>query len=313
MVKWKPTSGKYVENRRGQRATRQGGTFGLPTGGSSGGGGGLGGGGLPIGKLGLPIIILIVVLSVCMGGGGTDSGTLNPSAVPTQTETPTASTSNCAEESSQQVQFMCAITDNTQDIWTRRYAAAGETYTPTKLVFFDGFTNSGCGGADAKVGPHYCPLDQTMYLDLGFFDVLKNQFGASGDFAQAYVIAHEVGHHVQTLEGINEAVRRAQQNDPANANALSVAMELQADCFAGIWARDANQLTDDVGAIELEIGDLQEGIAAAEAVGDDRIQQASTGRIDPEQWTHGSAEQRADWFLKGYNSGDLAICDTFGG
>ena len=272
MVKWKPTAGKYVENRRGQRATRQGGTFGFPTGGSSSGGG-LGGGGLPIGKLGLPIIILIVVLSVCMGGSGTDSGTLNPSAVPTQTETPTSSTANCAEESSAQIQFMCAITDNTQDIWTRRYAAAGETYTPTKLVIFDGFTNSGCGGADARVGPH----------------------------------------HVQTLEGINEAVRRAQQNDPANANALSVAMELQADCFAGIWARDANQLTDDVGAIELEIGDLQEGIAAAEAVGDDRIQQASTGRIDPEQWTHGSAEQRADWFLRGYNSGDLAVCDTFGG
>lgn len=311
MVKWKPTSGKYVENRRGQRATRQGGTFGFPTGGSSGGGGGLGGGGLPLGKLSLPIIILIVVLSVCMSGSGTDSGTVNPGAVPTQT--PTASTSNCAEESSQQVQFMCAITDNTQDIWTRRYAAAGETYTPTKLVIFDGFTNSECGGADAKVGPHYCPLDQTMYLDLGFFDLLSKQFGASGDFAQAYVIAHEVGHHVQTLEGINDAVRQSQQNDPAGANQLSVKMELQADCFAGVWAHDANQLTDDVGAIELEIGDLQEGIAAAEAVGDDRIQQASTGRIEPEKWTHGSAQQRADWFLTGYNSGDLNLCDTFGG
>lgn len=261
----------------------------------------------------LPILILIIVVSVCMsGGGGTDSGTLNPSAVPTD-QTPTAAPANCAENSSQQIQFMCAITDNTQDIWTRRYTDAGETYTPTKLVIFDGFTNSGCGGADARVGPHYCPLDQTMYLDLGFFETLSNQFGAPGDFAQAYVIAHEVGHHVQDLEGINDDVRTAQENDPANANQYSIAMELQADCFAGIWARDANQLTDDVGAIELEIGDLEEGIAAAEAVGDDRIQQASTGRIDPEQWTHGSAQQRVDWFLKGYNSGDLNLCDTFNG
>ncbi len=306
MVKWKPTSGRYVENRRGRQAARGSGSIGFPSGGSSGGGS------LPIGKMGLPILILILVLSVCMGGGsGTDGATVAPTAAPDQSQT--AAPSNCALENSELVQFMCAITDNTQDIWARRYAAAGATYQPTKLVIFDGSTNSGCGGADARVGPHYCPLDETMYLDLGFFQTLGNEFGAPGDFAQAYVIAHEVGHHIQTLEGINDDVRTAQQNDPANANQLSVKLELQADCFAGIWAHDANQLTNDVGAVELEIGDLEEGIAAAEAVGDDRIQQASTGRIDPESWTHGSSQQRVDWFLTGYNSGDLSLCDTFSG
>jgi len=304
MVKWKPTSGKYVENRRGQPATRSSGSLGFPTSGSGRGGG------LPLGKLSLPILILIVVLSVCIGGGqGTDPGSIAPGTVPDEASGPAPS--DCALEASEQVQFMCAITDNTQDIWARRYAAAGESYTPTKLVIFDGSTNSGCGGADARVGPHYCPPDQTMYLDLGFFQTLGNEFGAPGDFAQAYVIAHEVGHHIQALEGINDDVHTAQQNDPANANQLSIRMELQADCFAGVWAHDANQLADDVGAVELEIGDLEEGIAAAEAVGDDRIQRASTGRVDPESWTHGSSQQRVEWFLTGYNSGDLNLCDTF--
>lgn len=310
MVKWKPTKGRYVQDRRGQRTTRSRRTGGTMSGMPSGGGGGL-----PIGKLGLPGLILIIVVSVCVGGGlGSDTGTIDPALTPTQTNTQTQApaVADCTQSTSQQVQFMCAITDNTQDIWTRLYAASGETYQPTSLVIFDGFTESGCGGADARVGPHYCPLDQTMYLDLGFFDQLSSRFGAPGDFAQAYVIAHEVGHHIQTIEGINESVRRSQQNDPSSANALSVAMELQADCLAGVWAYHANDIVDDVGAVEMEIGDLQEGIAAAEAVGDDRIQQASTGRIDPEQWTHGSAAQRAEWFMIGFNSGDPSSCDTFG-
>ena len=311
MVKWKPTSGKYVQDRRAQRTSRRQ-SSGIPMGSGSGGGG------LPIGKLGLPAIILLLVIAYC--GGGLDSlGGVDPTAgviqdqATTQTDAATNSTANCASDPSTQVQFVCAIVDNTQDIWTRRYRDSGETYEPTQLVMFSGFTNSGCGGADARVGPHYCPLDKTMYIDLDFFATLSTQFGAPGDFAQAYVLAHEVGHHIQTIEGINDQVRQAQQNDPANANALSVAMELQADCLAGIWAADAQRLTDDVGAVELEMGDLEEGIAAAEAVGDDRIQEAATGRINPEQWTHGSSAQRVEWFLRGFNSGDPNLCDTFSG
>lgn len=309
-MKWKPTSGKYVQDRRGARSARR-----IPTGLPTSGGGG-GGGGLPIGKLGLPGLILIIVISVCVGGGlGTDTGSLPATQqADTQSDQPTSAAvvTDCRESSSLQVQFMCSITDNTQDIWTRIYSDAGETYNPTTLNIFSGSTSSGCGGATAAIGPHYCPLDQQMYLDLTFFQTLSDQFGAPGDFAQAYVIAHEVGHHVQTLEGINDQVRTAQRNDPANANALSVAMELQADCFAGVWAYHANRITDDVGAVQLEIGDLEEGIAAAEAVGDDRIQQASTGRIDPESWTHGSSAQRVEWFLQGYETGDVNTCDTFG-
>ncbi|MDH3308629.1 MAG: neutral zinc metallopeptidase, partial [Acidimicrobiia bacterium] len=192
------------------------------------------------------------------------------------------------------------------------YAANGETYQYTELVIFEGLTNSGCGGADERVGPHYCPLDQTVYIDLDFFRQLAGQFGAPGDFAQAYVLAHEIGHHIQTIEGINEQVRQAQQNNPAQANELSVAMELQADCLAGVWAYDAENTTNDLGQVQLEIGDLQEGLGAAAAVGDDRIQQASTGRVDPESWTHGSAAQRQEWFMRGYQSGDPNQCNTFG-
>ncbi len=191
--------------------------------------------------------------------------------------------------------------NDVQEVWSSRL----DGYEPAKLVLFWDATQSGCGYAEAQVGPFYCPADQRVYIDLGFYRELAQRFGAPGEFAQAYVIAHEVGHHLQTLLGVERKVRAAQQRDPAQRNALSVRMELQADCFAGAWgkAADARDLLDP--------GEIDQGLAAAAAVGDDRIQKAATGRVSPESFTHGTAEQRARWFRKGYESGDLATCDSF--
>ncbi len=198
---------------------------------------------------------------------------------------------------------------DTEETWGRIFREAGYTYREPTMVFFSGLDQSACGTAQSAMGPFYCPLDQRVYIDLGFFDELARRFGAPGDFAQAYVIAHEVGHHVQTLLGISERVQgmrqRASQTD---ANELSVRMELQADCFAGVWAHFA--------ATErnlLEEGDIEEGLRAAAAVGDDTIQRQTQGRVVPESFTHGSAEQRMSWFRKGLETGDEDQCDTFGG
>ena len=172
-------------------------------------------------------------------------------------------------------------------------------------MIFDGSTQTACGQGTAATGPFYCPADSKIYIDLSFFRELRDRFGAPGDFAQAYVIAHEYGHHVQNLLGINAEVQRMSQEDPGRANDLSIRLELQADCLAGVWGHVA--FADE----ELSPGDLQEGLGAAEAVGDDRIQETTTGRIDPESWTHGSSEQRARWFQVGFDSGDPKDCDTF--
>ncbi len=311
MVKWTRVRSNRTIDRRGQVSRRPGG---LPGGLGGGMTGGRRGGGIPIpmGKMSLPVIILIIVVSVCVSGGfGSDPGTAPlPGAV--EDNTTSATLDPATDRDAELFAFMETLEANIQDLWARRYAAAGEQYQPTTLVIFETFTNSACGGADERVGPHYCPLDQTIYIDLDFFRQLASQFGAAGDFAQAYVLAHEVGHHIQTIEGINEAVRRQQQNNPSQANELSVLMELQADCLAGVWAYDAENTPDDIGNVQLEIGDLEEGIRAAEAVGDDRIQEATTGRVNPEAWTHGSAEQRREWFLRGYQTGDVNSCNTFG-
>lgn len=184
----------------------------------------------------------------------------------------------------------------------------GETmkgYRPAKLVLFWDGVESGCGGAEAAMGPFYCPADQRVYIDLGFYRELATRFGAPGRFAQAYVIAHEVGHHLQHLAGVERKVHAAGERDPRARNALSVRMELQADCFAGVWGRAAR----DRGL--LDPGDLEQGLAAAAAVGDDRIQKAATGRVNPEAFTHGTAAQRTRWFRQGFDSGDPARCDTF--
>ena len=204
------------------------------------------------------------------------------------------------------VDFVGFVVDDVQDSWTTTFREAGETYEPTKLVLFTNATQTGCGAASSATGPFYCPADSRVYLDVGFFRELRDRFGAPGDFAQAYVIAHEFGHHVQNLLGISDDVSKAQRDDPSQANALSVRLELQADCLAGVWAHSAYEQN------LLEQGDIQEGLGAAAAVGDDRLQREATGPIDRESWTHGSSTQRVRWFQTGYRSGDPNACDTFG-
>jgi predicted metalloprotease len=180
-------------------------------------------------------------------------------------------------------------------------------YTDPKLVLFSGSVQSACGMAGAAVGPFYCPGDHKLYLDTSFFRDLRDRFGAPGDFAQAYVIAHEMGHHVQNLLGIDDQVRRQMDQSPDQQNELSVRQELQADCFAGVWAHSTYERG------MLEKGDLQEGLRAASAVGDDRLQQQAGGRVNPETWTHGSSQQRETWFDRGFTSGSPDDCDTFNG
>ncbi len=205
-------------------------------------------------------------------------------------------------------QFVAAVLGNTEDVWTHVFKGMGGTYEEPRLVMFSGMVRSACGMAQSASGPFYCPLDHKLYLDTSFFDELDRRFGAPGDFAQAYVIAHEVGHHVQNLLGILPKVEQLkQQVSRSEANALSVRVELQADCFAGVWANQAQQMRQ-----ILEVGDIEEGIRAAGAVGDDRIQKQAQGYVVPDGFTHGTSAQRARWFRKGLDSGSLSACDTFG-
>jgi predicted metalloprotease len=198
------------------------------------------------------------------------------------------------------------VLDDVQQTWTQLLPKAGEQYKDARLAVFRDGVQTACGDAPAAVGPFYCPLDQRVYLDVSFFDELAQRFGAPGDFAQAYVIAHELGHHVQHLLGIEQRVRQLQESRPGSANQLSVALELQADCFAGVWANSTSQRK------LLQEGDVEEALGAASAVGDDRIQAQQTGRIRPDTFTHGSAAQRAQWFRRGMESGNPNSCDTFG-
>jgi predicted metalloprotease len=191
--------------------------------------------------------------------------------------------------------------NDTQRVWSERVKG----YRPAKLVLFWDGTHSGCGDASADMGPFYCPVDERVYIDLGFYRELAARFGAPGQFAQAYVIAHEVGHHLQKVLGIEQKVRAVQERDPSRRNALSVRMELQADCFAGAWGKAADRRH------LLDPGEVDQGLAAAAAVGDDRLQKAATGRVNPDSFTHGSAAQRASWFRRGFEAGELSACDTF--
>ena len=198
------------------------------------------------------------------------------------------------------------ILGSTERVWGDLFARQGGEYTPTTLVFYPGRTQSGCGAAQSSAGPFYCPTDKRVYLDTSFFEELATRFGAPGDFAQAYVIAHEVGHHVQDLEGTLDKVHGAQERmSEAQANALQVKVELQADCYAGVWAANDKNL--------LEPGDAEEGLRGAAAVGDDTLQKASQGSVVPESFTHGSAAERQKWLQVGLSTGDPARCDTFGG
>ena len=205
--------------------------------------------------------------------------------------------------------FASVVLADTEDTWTALFAERGLQYVPPKLALFTDIAQTGCGRAGASVGPFYCPLDQKVYIDLSFYQELKDKFAAPGDFARAYVLAHEVGHHVQNLLGTSDKVRAAQQrSSERDANALSVRLELQADCYSGIWANHADQSRH-----ILESGDVEEALGAAAAVGDDTIQKHTRGYVVPDSFTHGSAEQRARWFQTGLQSGAPEQCDTFGG
>jgi uncharacterized protein len=210
-------------------------------------------------------------------------------------------------EGDERADFVSVVLADTEDTWRTLFSEAGESYREPTLVLFSGAVDSACGFAQAAMGPFYCPGDQKVYIDLSFFDDLRSRFGAPGDFAQAYVIAHEVGHHVQNLLGISSEVQAArQQAGEREANALSVLMELQADCLAGVWGHHAERTRD-----LLEAGDVEEGLGAAAAIGDDRLQRQATGQVVPDAFTHGSSEQRVRWFEQGLKSGDPDSCDTF--
>jgi predicted metalloprotease len=204
-----------------------------------------------------------------------------------------------------ELQFLQFVVSDIQTTWQDLFTKAGMQYVPTQLVVFRDTTRSACGSASAETGPFYCPVDQRVYLDLGFFDEMTTKLNAPGDFADAYVVAHEFGHHVQDLLGITGQVSEIEQGDPSIANALSVRTELQADCLAGIWGHSTYEQS------RLEPGDLDEAVNAAAAVGDDRLQRQATGTVDPDTFTHGTSEQRVAWFLAGFRSGDPAVCDSF--
>ena len=203
------------------------------------------------------------------------------------------------------VEFVSFVLDDTQKTWTDIFQQRGRTYQHAKLVLFTDSTSTGCGYGDAATGPFYCPTDAKVYIDLGFYRELSGKLGARGDFAQAYVIAHEVGHHVQKLLDISDRVHQARGSEQKGATGLSVRLELQADCFAGVWAHSTSRRD------LLEKGDLEEALGAAAAIGDDRLQRQSRGTVNPEKWTHGSSDQRSRWFRRGYQDGKIESCDTF--
>lgn len=243
----------------------------------------------------------IVIFFLFMWLTGVNPLTLLSGGAPATTRSTPAR--DAAEE--ELVDFVNFWLDDMQGTWEQVFAQSGRTYQRATLVLFRDSVRSACGFAQAASGPFYCPGDNKVYIDLSFYEELRRSFGAPGDFAQAYVLAHEIGHHVQNLLGTEREVRQLQQGNPGQANALSVNMELQADCYAGIWGRSA----DATG--RLEPGDLEEGLNAAAAIGDDRIQRSAGRRIDPDLFTHGSSEQRQTWLRRGFDTGDPAGCDTF--
>lgn len=264
---------------------------------------GIGRGAAAIGGLGGLGALIVLLINLLGGGGGLDQVIDQLEPAPTGTQP-----AEFQGEDDYEV-FASTVLGSTDETWTGVFESSGLTYTLPELVLFREATSSGCGNATSAVGPHYCPLDSTIYLDETFFDELVSRLGAEGgDVAEAYVIAHEVGHHVQNEIGLMEEVQQAQRqaSSQEEANELSIRLELQADCFAGVWAnsvRDAGVFLP---------GEINEAIDAAAAVGDDRIQEAVQGQVNPEAWTHGSAEQRVEWFTTGFETGDPSACDTFG-
>lgn len=255
---------------------------------------------LPRGKGG---IILLVIVAVAGYYGYDLTALLTGEQMTTTSQQQTRSVNSNQDEAAK---FTSVILATTEDTWGKVFQQMNKDYVPPKLVMYRGATRTGCGTGQSVMGPFYCPTDQTVYIDLSFYDEMKSKLGAGGDFAQGYVIAHEVGHHVQKLLGIEPRVRQMQQSaSQAQANQLSVKMELQADCFAGVWGHYMEQ--ENI----LDVGDLQEALNAAEAIGDDRLQQQSQGRVVPDSFTHGTSQQRYTWFKQGYDSGNPGQCNTF--
>lgn len=248
-------------------------------------------------------VIVVLVVAVLLGADPSEILRLIGGASSSSVEAPARPSG--AED--RERAFVSAILGSTEDVWGRLFADRGARYDPPTLVLFDDAVRSACGFQSAAVGPFYCPPDQKLYLDTSFFEQLR-RFGAPGDFAQAYVVAHEVGHHVQNLLGIADQVAQERRSaSREEANALQVLMELQADCFAGVWAHHAAEVRN-----RLEPGDVEEGLQAAAAIGDDRMQRRATGSVQPESWTHGSSEMRQNWLRRGMETGDVEACDTFG-
>jgi len=279
-MRWMPGGDRSdIEDRRGE------------------GGGGLRLGGFSGAHLGLGGTLVLVVLSLLFrtnlfnGGGGGEPDSTRP-AVDSPAE-------------NRQVDFVAFVLNDVQATWEKLLPAAGGSYRHTKLVLFRDLTNSGCGTAQSATGPFYCPEDEKVYIDLGFFEELRDRFAAPGEFAQAYVIAHEIGHHVQKLLGTERQVRRLQSGNPSQRNPLSVRLELQADCYAGIWGHETAQRKI------IDEADVAAGLQAAASIGDDRLQRMSTGHVSPESFTHGSSAQRTQWFKRGLSSGEIGTCDTF--
>lgn len=291
--------GRRISGNVGMQSGGGGGGFGFP-------GGGLRmGGGMGCGGIALLIVVALLFginpLSLIGGGSGGGSGGMEQMAGPGPAE---RGSSEQACSVSETHRFACQVLASTEDQWARIFQASGQQYRPATMDFYDRNGRSGCGAAQSAMGPFYCPSDQRIYIDPTFFTELDQKLGAPGDFAQAYVIAHEVGHHVQTITGISDRVRQAQSRaGRVEGNALQVKMELQADCYAGVWAAGERQA--------LEPGDVEEGLRAASAIGDDTLQKAAQGRVVPESFTHGTSAQRMEWLQRGLRSGDPAQCDTF--
>lgn len=275
-----------------------------------GGGGGFGGGGsmlmgLVFSRFGIGGVVVLFLIMMFLGGSpfglSGDGGQQTVSPHQAQQEQGTAGV--C--QSDETTRFSCQVLASTEDRWTEMFREAGQSYQAPRMVVYDRRGQSGCGAAQSAMGPFYCPADHGIYLDTEFFRELARRHGAPGDFAQAYVIAHEVGHHVQTITGTSEAIRRAQSRArEAEANALQVRMELQADCYAGVWAARER--------VAMEPGDIQEGMTAAAAIGDDTLQRAGQGRVVPESFTHGTSAQRQEALMRGFNSGgDPASCEQY--
>ncbi|AMP06275.1 neutral zinc metallopeptidase [Collimonas pratensis] len=273
--------------------------------GGGGGGGGFGGRSIGLGTIAIALVASYffgisptTVISLLSGGGG-------PISQPQSQQAPTANRGNQPED--QKKKFVRTVLADTEDVWTQIFSANGKTYPPPKLVLFTNATRTACGTGQTASGPFYCPGDRTVYIDLSFYQLMQQRFHVSGEFAQAYVIAHEVGHHVQNLMGIMDKVNNAErQMSKAQANAMSVRLELQADCLAGVWAFHANQARS-----ILEQGDVEGALNAATAIGDDALQKQEQGYVVPDSFTHGTSAQRVRWFKQGVSSGEVKSCNTF--